>query len=227
MRNQKKIFILLSYPIKESVPLYGTTPLPKVEKYTSIKAGHSTNSSIVILHTHTGTHVDFPYHFFEEGLKSSDYSFNDFIYIHPILIDIPRSYGEFVEDKHLKFFSKELEKADLVLIRTGFSIYRKNKIYRTHNPGIHSNAMRYLRLKFKNVRAVGIDSISISSYQHREEGREAHKEAFKVSNAYGEPLLLIEDLKLNGINTLKSVILVPFSIDGLDGAPCTVIGKII
>ena len=220
-------FIPLSYPITESMPLYGTTPHPTIEKYSSIKEGDTANTSIITIHSHTGTHIDFPNHFLEDGSTSSDYCTEDFIYDNPVIVNIPLSQGELVQQEHLESFADELNKADLLLIKTGFSKFRNREVYRTHNPGIHSNAIRMIRLKFKNLRAIGIDCISISSHLQREEGRKAHKEAFNVKNSYGKPLLLIEDIFLNeDLDELKRVFVMPINIPNMDGLPCTVIGEL-
>lgn len=218
-------YVLLSYPITESMPLYGSTPPPVIKKHSSIKDGDTANTSIITFHSHTGTHLDFPGHFIEGGCSSSDYSFDDFIFDHPLIVDIPRYSGELILKEDIEPFSAELKDADLLLIRTGFNKYRKQEIYRTHNPGIHTSAIGYLRERYKNIRAVGIDSISISSFQHREEGRKAHKEAFRISSSYGTPLLLIEDLQLDGVDEMKRVIILPINIPDLDGVPCTILGE--
>jgi kynurenine formamidase len=63
--------------------------------------------------------------------------------------------------------------------------------------------------------------ISISSYTNREEGRKAHH-AF-LNPQEGEPILLIEDMKLDIDGPFDKVIVAPLLIDKTDGAPCTVI----
>lgn len=59
-------------------------------------------------------------------------------------------------------------------------------------------------------------------------GKEAHLNAFKNDDKLGEPLLLIEDMKLSEIRNgdLKCVIVIPWQIKGIDSAPCTVLAEI-
>ena len=111
-------FILLSYPITEFMPLYGATPHPTIEKYSLIKEGATANTSIIKIHSHTGTHIDFPNHFLEDGSTSSDYCIEDFIYDNPVIVNIPLSQGELVQQEHLESFADELNKVDLLLIKT-------------------------------------------------------------------------------------------------------------
>lgn len=226
MHKQPGKFVLLSYSIEESMPLYGATPHPKVEKFSSIEEGDTANTSIITMHNHTGTHIDFPNHFFEEGMNSSGYTIDDFIFNNPIVVDIPCSPDDLIFPEQLNPFIHELNEADILLIKTGFGKKRETGIYSTHNPGIHSDAIRYLRSDFKNIRAIGIDSISISSYQHREEGRKAHKEALCINDNYGKPIMLIEDMDLDYTDEFKRVLALPINIRDLDGLPCTVIGEL-
>ena len=70
-------------------------------------------------------------------------------------------------------------KTDLLLIKTGFAIFRNSndplerEKYVSQGPGISPEIGNWLR-KFRNVRAIGFDFISLTSYQHREIGRRAH-----------------------------------------------------
>lgn len=206
--------------------LYGSTPSPKITKYSSIEDGDSSNSTILTLHSHTGTHIDFPKHFFDEGCCLSDYQAEDFEFCHPVLIDIPKGSGELIEKSDIEPFYTKMGKADLLLIKTGFHKFREQELYKTHNPGIHSAVIQYIRKYFKNMRAIGVDIVSVSSYQNREEGRKAHKEAFRNDKQFGKPLLLIEDLNLNGdLRGINRVLVFPLFIPHLDAAPCTVVGE--
>ncbi|MGZ7048139.1 MAG: cyclase family protein, partial [Methanobacterium sp.] len=59
--------------------------------------------------------------------------------------------------------------------------------------------------------------------------KKAHLNAFMEKKELGEPLVLVEDMKLDNIKNLDSVeniIVVPWQIKGIDSAPCTVLAKI-
>ncbi|HEY0196094.1 MAG TPA: cyclase family protein, partial [Methanobacterium sp.] len=87
----------------------------------------------------------------------------------------------------------------------------------------------WIRENYPGIRCLGIDSVSISSYQNPALGRQAHVNAFKEGEKLGESLLLIEDMKLGSIKTedLEWLMVVPWQIKGIDSAPCTVIAKLI
>ena len=65
-----------------------------------------------------------------------------------------------------------------------------------------------------------MDLISVSSYSNRNEGRKAHH-AF-LNSEEGEPILLIEDMKLDVFDLISKVIVAPLRIEKADGTPCTV-----
>ena len=223
----KEKFVLLSYFIDEFTPVYGTIPLPEIHNYSSISSGDSSNSVIIKMHNHAGTHIDVPKHFIDGGKCLTDYRVEDFIYSSPAIINLTLGSGELINKSHLEKYSKKLLEADIVLFVTGFGKFRGKDIYRTHNPGIDPDGIRYIRTKFKNIKAIGVDTISISSYLHRNEGRMAHKEAFIKDRKYGEPLLLIEDLDLRcNLNNLDKILIFPLFIKGIDASPCTVLGRI-
>ena len=68
---------------------------------------------------------------------------------------------------------------------------------------------------------ISMDLISVSSYSNREEGRKAHH-TFMNPNK-GEPILLIEDMKLDTERLFNKVIVSPIIIDNVDGLPCSII----
>ena len=57
----------VTVPIREGMPIYDRNPGVLVERARSIAAGDTVNISRLELGSHTGTHVDAPLHFFEDG----------------------------------------------------------------------------------------------------------------------------------------------------------------
>jgi len=115
-----------------------------------------------------------------------------------------------------------------LLLNTGYGQFRNEERYRLHNPGIAPETISWIRKDYQKIRCIGIDSISISSFQHRSEGRKAHKAAFIQQTGLGEPLLLIEDMKLDMISgeSIEKMFIIPWGIDGIDSAPCNIIAII-
>ena len=220
---------LLSYIIDENTPLYGNTPVPKILHHNRISSGNHTNSVILSIHNHTGTHIDASKHFIDSGKKISDYSTDQLIFVNPIIVNCPTGKGSLITPQDLHSKEHELQIADFLIFLTGFGRFRNEQIYKTHNPGISPETILWIREYFPNIRCIGIDSISISSYQHREIGREAHNAAFFEGEKMGAPLLLVEDMKLDEVSNkiIKKIFILPWLIKDIDSAPCSILAEVI
>lgn len=222
-------YISLSHTINISTPLYGNTPAPQIAPHSSISKGDTSNTFIMTFHNHTGTHIDAPSHFIIDGKKISEYSLNELIFYKPVVIECTMETAGCISLKKLAASSSKLHGADCLIINTGFWVYRGTEIYRTHNPAISSEAITWLRKEYPDIRCIGIDSISISGYQNREEGRKAHKAAFLTQDGLGKPLVVIEDMNLGQLlegDILKKIIVSPWLIEYIDSAPCCVLAEI-
>ena len=130
-----------------------------------------------------------------------------------------------IQKKDLKKVIKR-DDFDAIIIRTGFSRYRNKHswIYCYENPCISPGAAKWLKTRFPKLKAVGIDCISISSYAHKDLGKQAHK-AFLGRYAGSRSILIIEDMFIpSSTGNIRELIVVPLLIKGVDSAPCSVIG---
>lgn len=221
-------FLLLSYSIDENTPVYGETPKPCILPLSQISRGDASNIAALSIHNHTGTHIDAPKHFVDDGRAISEYSLDELIFKNPVIIDCIKNEESLITPDDLQKALHILPKSDCLLLHTGFGRYRNEEIYRTHNPGIAPETMLWIRKEYPNIRCIGIDSISVSSFQYRSTGREAHKAAFTLKEGLGEPLLLIEDLDLSEVSysKLKLIIVLPWQVIGIDSAPCSVLAEV-
>ncbi len=225
--NSASKYKVLSYPINADTPMYGRAPEPAITPYSQIAKGDTNNSYVVLVHNHTGTHIDAPKHFVDNWKSISEYSLDELIFRNPVVVDCPKENATLIRPDDLQHASHLIQESDCLLLRTGFEKFRAEEKYRTHNPGIASETILWIRREYPTIRCIGIDSISISSFQHRNEGREAHKAAFIEQHDLGEPLLLIEDMRLDIINEkIEMMLVIPWQIDGLDSAPCNIIATI-
>lgn len=226
--NSPLKYKVLSYSINAATPMYGNAPEASIKPYSEISKGDTSNSYIISLYNHAGTHIDASKHFVDNGRSISDYSLDELIFKNPILVDCPKDNATLITPEDMQNVSHLLQNSDCLLFHTGFGQLRAEKKYRTHNPGIAPETILWIRKEYPGIRCMGIDSISISSFQHRKEGREAHKAAFIEQEELGKPLLLIEDMKLDILlnERLEIIIVLPWQIDGLDSVPCNIIATI-
>ena len=221
-------YVLLSYPINENTPLYVSLPAFSVSPYSMISKGDPHNTAIISIHNHIGTHIDAPKHFIDDGKPISKYTLDELIFRNPRIVNCSKDENSLILPADLKSASQILQKSDCLLLNTGFGRYRNEERYRTYNPGIAPETILWVRKEYPKIRCIGIDTISISSFQHISQGVEAHINAFKVKEGLSQPLLLIEDMNLMALldNKLKVVIVLPWQLEGIDSAPCTVLAEI-
>jgi len=221
-------YIKLSYDIGINTPLYPDTPPVSIKSTKSIGKGDSCNTSVISFSNHTGTHIDMPKHFIDSGRTVCDYSMEELIFKRPHVVDCPKGAGEIIEIKDLTD-SVVLVETDFLLIRTGFSRFRNADacVYSNENPCLSPHTAEWIRNNFPDVRAIGVDCISISSHAHRDLGKETHRMLLRTDGFKGRSVLIVEDLYIPfEINKLDELIVAPLFIESIDSAPCTVIGVV-
>ena len=220
--NQRVIW--LSHPLSPDTPAYGGGEGMRIEPITRIAAGHTANTSRLILPNHLGTHVDAPRHFFDSGPSLTDYPPEFWIFETPLLIDVPGDDGYLIGPKDVER-NLTLE-TDLLLLRTGYERYRGESRYWEHNPGLAPELGIWLRDHFPKLRVIGMDVISVTSRHHREEGRAAHR-ALLDPNGHNQPVLPVEDMALaKAGRRLEKVIISPLMVLQENGGLCTVFGYV-
>lgn len=173
---------------------------------------------------HIGTHIDFPRHFAKNGKSLSDYSPEFWIMNHVHLIDVSPLAPSAIIDEALLNINDVPEDADILLIKTGFGKFRVDACYWNAGPVFMPEIADSLRRRCPNIRIMGFDTISLSSWSNREMGRAAHK-AF-LNHAH--PILLLEDMYLLQVdrNTkFQRLIVSPLAVSHADASPCTVLAE--
>jgi len=213
----------LSYILNEKTPTYGNKNKFSIKKKSDIGKGDVANDSCIETTVHIGTHIDMPYHFYEEGQTIEDFDDDFWIFKNVLMIELkPKELiinREFIR-KIENFKSSSVE---LIIIKTHICYIREEEKFWKENFGFHPDIYDYLIEYFPSVRVLGFDSISVSSFKERRLGRESHKKFLNPQ----KPILLLEDMNLQDITentSFKHVIIVPLRIAKCDGLPCTVIG---
>lgn len=213
----------LSYEIKENIPVYGKRAMVNMSPVKSIRDGDTANVYEFTMQNHWGTHVDAPRHFFDKGKGICDFSADYWIFDNPQVIEVKLSPGDILTKTGWQ--NNINPETDILLFKSGWSSLRNEEKYFNNNPGIDPSVGIFIRENYPNIKAIGIDWISISAYQKRDLGREAHR-SFLSPGGKNSPVLLVEDMDLSvDIDVLSSIIVMPIRIDIFDSAPCTVIGR--
>lgn len=204
--------IKLSYDLCIKTPVYGGNPNGiMISQQSSISKGDTANSHKLEIYNHTGTHIDFPYHFDNSGKTSSDYS-EDFWYFENVgfvkcdVEDLPAE---------IQNLSPEIE---ILILKTGFGKYRGSDKYLFKQPVIPANYAKILKERFPKLRVFGFDMVSLTSKLNREEGKKAHL-SFLIEN----DVLILEDMNLKKLNTRpESLLISPWQFLDVDAVPCSV-----
>lgn len=218
-------WVYLSYSLSSETPSYGNRQTFASDGIKEIEKGDSCNTSFWSFPNHLGTHVDFPKHFDLNGKGLDFYEADFWIFKNVYLLDISESTALDIIDNSSIEFDRIPEKTELLIVKTGYGKIRRSESYWRKGPSFSPGLAQMLRSRCPELRAMGIDTISISSIKNRELGREAHK-AFLCNI---RPILLIEDMNLCEIDEetcLKTVIAAPLRVSNTDGSPCTILGEI-
>ena len=217
--------IYLSYILDEHTPTYGNRNKFVAEKKSDISKGDVANDTSITTTVHIGTHIDMPYHFYENGQTIEDFDADFWLFTQPLYVEIEQE--ELIINEKLIAELKKVNDVgfDILIIKTGLCHKRGQEQFWKLNYGFHPDIYDYIVKKFPNIRVIGFDSISISSWSNRMLGREAHKRFLNPE----KPILLLEDMDLRELNKhifLEEVLVSPIRIAKSDGLPCSVFARI-
>ncbi len=223
MKLQRVIF--LSYPITGQKAYYGGNRL-NIETLIKRQEDRYNQETALTISSHSGTHMDFPAHFFPDGKKGDEYPPDFFIFHKAAVADLDLRENRRMVD--VDIINKALDTdIDLLLIKTHYCEIRDQDSYWKDSPVVSASLCDYLRSRFTRLRAVGFDLISITSQRDKIEGRRAHKTFLDGSK--GREIIPIEDVDLREVsrNThFKRVTAAPLFFENMDGSPCLLIAEV-
>jgi len=150
----------LTLTVSDEIPTFPGSPQPSFIPWENVKED-GYNLELLFLSTHTGTHMDAPYHFLEKGAKIHEISLKKLV-SEAILIKSKKKSGGSITKIDIQKFEKKHGKItgfSSVIFYTGWQRNLQKKYYFTKNPGLSVSAAKYLASKKINL--VGIDSPSI------------------------------------------------------------------
>lgn len=214
----------LSYVLSDAIPKWPTNPSERLEKVLCFEKGDPCNAFSVYHHMHNGTHVDAPKHFSPNGRSIADIPTEDFYYTAPLVISLDKKKGDVFTREDLARHEKEIEKADILFIHTGYSVLREKDpaAFIDDFPAFSEEAALYLRRGFPRLKAVALDVLSVD--KPTGQGFPAHK-AFLDTNDENNTrtILLFEDVNIQKLVDLrapiKAVCAFPIRWESAEAAP--------
>ncbi len=150
----------LTLTISKSIPGFPGSPAPQFISWSNLKED-GYNLELLFLSSHTGTHIDAPFHFVKSGMKIDQIPL-DRLMGNAILIKIKKLKNSSITKADIIQFEKEngkIPNKSSVFFFTDWQKNLKKDNYFLENPGLELTAAKYLAQKKINL--VGIDSPSI------------------------------------------------------------------
>ena len=202
----------LTLTISEKIPTFPGSPKPSfVEWETIAKDGY--NLELLFLSSHTGTHIDAPFHFVKNGKKIHEI-LPERLVNEAIMIKVRKKANQAISKSDIQKFEQKNGKIDngsTIVFQTGWQKNLSKEFYFTRNPGLSASAAKYL--VSKKINLVGIDSPSIDL------GRDSK---FSVHHILAKNnILIVENLaNLNKINSTNfHLITTPLKLKNATGSP--------
>lgn len=169
----------------------------------------------VLMGSHVGTHVEFPYHHRKDGLSAADYPL-DRLMGDAVLLDFShKQKDEEITRQEIIGTGLEIRAGDIVLIRT--DMHKLWKTPRGHDrPVLSIEATRYL------VEEIGIHCIGTDATGLEVRGRNdqpVHELLFAHDVAMIESLTNLDQLH----SSRFEIIVLPLMVEGMDSCPVRVV----
>ena len=202
----------LTLIISENIPTFPGSPQPSFVQDKNIK-NDGYNSELLFLSSHTGTHLDAPYHFQEKGEKIHEISLKRLV-SSAILVKSRKKGDQPITKTDIQKFEKKhgkIPSGSTVIFWTGWQKMIKNNSYFIRNPGLSTAAAKYL--VSKKINLVGTDSPSIDLGKDKR---------FPVHHIFSKNnVLIVENLtNLEKIRSSKfHFVVLPLKLKGATGSP--------
>jgi arylformamidase len=204
-------FLDISVPLSAAVPAYPGNPPFELQPIKRIAQGDSSNVSRLVMGTHTGTHVDAPRHFFDDG-AGTDALDLDLLIGRARVVDLPRRGGITADDLAAAGLREDLR----VLFKTPNSALWNGSAFRQDYTHLTESGARYL--VEQGVKVVGVDYLSVEEF--KKPGAPAHRALLS------QGVVIIEGLNLSEVEPgMYELYCLPLRVVDGDGAPARVVLK--
>jgi arylformamidase len=196
----------ISLPIVNGGVVYPGNPEIRIESQQSIASGGSSNVSALAFGSHTGTHVDAPKHFFDDGAGVDALSLD--VLMGPAMLITVDDDVKAVGAEQLQLH--ELKDHSRVLIKTRNSRFIRDHGFVKDYTFLAPDGAEYLASL--GVKLVGVDYFSVEQFHS------GHHRTHRILLERG--IIIVEGLDLSGppMGPYELRVL-PLRLAGLDGAP--------
>ena len=216
----------LTQTIHNKIQINPGDPIPSINRFLTHEKDYC-HVDFLKLGSHTGTHIDAPYHFLKSGVRIDEIPVQRFVG-NGVLIDVSgKSDMEFIETQDIEPYTTAIEKGDFALFKTCWDQYFGAPRYFQH-PFLSEESAKLLSKL--GVSLVGIDAMNIDPSYQEVSDLDPLAKGSKVKEDYDYPvhdillgnnILIVENLcNLNEIVPVKGFYsFLPLKVMGSDGSP--------
>jgi kynurenine formamidase len=201
----------LSQDLYHGVPNFACDPQTAIFTHLQI-VDRGYNNAVIVTGTHQGTHMDAPYHFFDDGLTVEK-------------LDVRRGFGpawvldftqkrpkEEITVSDVKSFSNKIKRGDRLIFRTGWDKVFPEKRYFSDQPYLGVETCQWIA--DQGVICVAIDAPTIYPANYMP----VHH---ALLNKKAEVLIIESLMHLDQLQSEQVILIaLPLRIQGRDGSPC-------
>ena len=193
----------VSVPLAAGMPAYPGNPDFELQPVKRIADGGSSNVSRLVMGTHTGTHVDAPRHFFEDGATIDALSL-DLLIGRARVVEITKRGGIGEEELAAAGLREDIR----VLLKTSNSALWNGEGFHPDYTYVTEAGARYLVAQ--GVKVIGVDYLSVE--QFKKAGAPAHRALLS------QGVIIIEGLNLSEAEPgMYEMYCLPLPVAGGDG----------
>ncbi len=217
--NMPKKMYDLSQPVYHNCPGWPTYD-PTLVNWDYRIISHGFNAETVTINMHTGTHLDMPYHFFQDGKKVEDFPVDHFA--GPcVVFDLSKAVkpDTAITPEDLAPHMDRVERDDIVILYTGYGSKRGFcREYLYEYPYLGGPAAELLARS--GIKGVAIDTLSLGGMGSDAKGRPCHEAILP------HEIFIIEEIQvpaelLDGRRRYLTAF--PLLMQGCGGAPARVV----
>jgi len=201
----------ISIPLADKTAVWPGDPRVSIRQVSTIKSGDEANVSMMRMSVHTGTHIDAPKHFIDDGTTVDQIQLEKLIG-EVLVIDLGKRVDvitQSVLEQHPE--CDTMKKVSRILFKTRNSDLWQTSPGQFHEDYIGLDAIGAEFLAGFRLDLIGVDYLSIARFA---ETQAPHQKLLE------KDIVLLEGINLFGVaGGIYELICLPLKIPGCDGAP--------
>ena len=173
------------------------------------------NTTMLHIYSHSGTHMDAPLHFIDEGMGMESVDLHKCIGP-ALVIDLShKAPSSFITPEDLQRDADQITAGSRLLLRTDWDLHADQDDYRTHFPRISLALAAWLAER--EIWLLGVETPSVASLlpENREELITVHRALLGAEIVIVESLARLRDLR----GAEVEFIALPLKLQAVDGSP--------